>query len=182
MGAASCVMFQSIYSSPQHKSEGYLERSYPEGETDHISLEDWKSENCPLLVWLWWCWQKPWCCQRSSNHFFPPILTSCLKRLSVPCWIGFKPQGSSQISAFIPKQRIRCWKEVCSAPEYQIFKLSNYLWIEQLCKSTVVQFFHLIKLLNLLKVLLTSQKNIYESRSEAGQRDVKIWKILCNIE
>ena len=116
------------------------------------------------------------------KKFFSPNLTSCLKRLSVPWWIGFKPQGSSQISAFIPKQRIRCWKEVCSSPEYQIFKLSNYLWIEQLCKSTVVQFFHLIKLLNLLKVLLTSQKNIYESRSEAGQRDVKIWKILCNIE
>ena len=50
MGAASCVMFQSIYSSPQHKSGGYLERSYPKGETDHISLEDWTSENYPLLV------------------------------------------------------------------------------------------------------------------------------------
>ena len=126
-------------------------------------LEKWKLPTPSLTVMVL---TKTLVLPKKLKPLFFPNLTPCLKRLSVPWWIGFKPQGSSQISAFIPKQRIRCWKEVCSAPEYQIFELSNYLWIEQLCKSTVVQFFHNSKLVGFnpalqpLKGFLTSQKNI----------------------
>ena len=50
--AASYVMFQSIYSSPQHISWGYLGRSYPEGSWLQKSweLDKWKLPTPSLTV------------------------------------------------------------------------------------------------------------------------------------